>query len=435
MTERVNPPCRTRPWAILFCVAVAARIGYCAAIGGLGRFSGQGYSEYMLIGERMLQQGTLVSPLVADGAAPAPSALMPPAYGMLIAGLYGLFGVRSFTATLVAQLINAVAVSLAAVFAGHVACRLAGRRAGWIAGGLVALHPVLIAYTEYIWDTSLFVFGVTLSVWWSLRLSAGCVRPIGWLGFGVFLGSLALLNPALSPAYPFLVLWPASRASEWDRRTIVRAVGLTTCGWLMAIAPWTVRNYVQFGELFYIRSGLAQELWLASCPEADASRGDVFRQQFPLSNVDVRREVTEKGESAYLKQCGRRAAEAITSDPVRFARLIGLRTLDYWAGTVFTHTPRGGDYWPRSRSRAAGMVFFVLETGILFALFLVRGRRHRDARWLFGVVVVFSLVYCVTHVQVRYRVPTEPVVAILLALLLVQPRHEPSPIEPSLAAA
>lgn len=431
----IGSPFRRRDFAILFVAAAALRLAYGAAVGGLGRFSGTGYTEYMLIAERLLRHGTLISPLVADDAPVAPSAMMPPAYAVLLAGLYGIFGVRSFAATLTAQLINTAAVSFAAVLAASVASRLAGRRAGRLAGSLVALHPALIAFTEYIWDTSLFVFAATLAVWWSLRLGGGGVRPFRWLGFGLFLGALALLNPALTTAYPLLVLWPVSRAGEWNRSTIARATGFTVLGWLIAIVPWTIRNYVQLGELLYVRSGLAQEFWLGVCPEADTSRGDVFPQQFALSNLEVRRTVTQLGESAYLKECGRRAADAIASDPDRFSRLVGLRSVDYWAGTVFTHTPRGGDHWPRSRSRAATLLFFLVETVLLVVLLVLRGRGNRDAPWLFGMLLIFSVIYCVTHVQLRYRVPMEPVVAILLGVLMVRSRHDQQSSDRSTAPA
>jgi hypothetical protein len=35
--------------------------------------------------------------------------------------------------------------------------------------------------------------------------------------------------------------------------------------------------------------------------------------------------------------------------------------------------------------------------------------------WLMAIVVLFSVVYILTHVQVRYRAPTEPLIAIALA--------------------
>jgi hypothetical protein len=98
--------------------------------------------------------------------------------------------------------------------------------------------------------------------------------------------------------------------------------------------------------------------------------------------------------------------------------------VDYWTGTVFTHRPRGGDPWPQTRQRMAAMVWFLGEALILFTLFVWRGHRDATVRWLLGTAVAFSVTYCLTHVQLRYRAPSEPVVAIAMSLMFVRSRQK-----------
>ncbi len=413
---------RSRAFVVLLLLAFSLRIGLCPYRGGLGRTPDPPYREYVMVADRLLQHGTLTSAWVLDDAVSAPSAVMPPAYPLLAAAAYAVLGAESFAATLLLQMINALATTAAVAVVFVVARELGGGRAGWVAAIIAALNPAMAGFTPLIWDTSLFTLGVALTVWMVVRLSHGPPDGKRWLAFGLWLGGLALLNPALTVAYPFLVLWSLTRSQNHRPLATIHGVGLTVVGWLVVITPWTIRNFVHFDRLIYIRSGLKMVLWLGVCPEADEDPGAIFEEHYPLSNAEAQRRVVSIGEKAFLDELGRQAIEAIRADPQRFVRLAAARLLDYWTGTVFTHVRSGEGGWPKATWRAALAVVLSAETASLVFLLLVRvvkaGRSVTpDVYWLLAIVVSFSLVYCLTHVQVRYRVPCEPVIAIVLALL------------------
>lgn len=395
------------------------RVAYCLASGSLGH-TGPGYLEYVQVGQRLLEHGTLTSPLITDVVDTRPSALMPPAYAAFVTTVYALLGVNTFAATLALHLVNAAATSLVVLFVFLIIRALATLRAAWLGALIAAINPTLIGFTDYVWDTSLFALGVIVAAWLSIQLSS---RPKGagrWLGFGFYLGALALLNPALTIAYPFLVLWPVVRDRRGGLRPIIRTVLLATCGWAVAITPWTVRNYVQFGDLLYVRSGPMLELWLGVCPEAEEHGSAVYAEQFPLLNEGVQAHISAIGEAAYLDECRTKALEAISGDPWRFARLSGIRAVDYWLGTVFTHTLPGDGGWPKDRLRAGIALFLTLEVLIIAACLLLRPRALGKVWWLVAVVMAFSLVYCLTHIQIRFRAPVEPLMAVIVSILLVE---------------
>lgn len=405
---------------LLIAMAFGLRIGYCAARGTLGRSPETGYREYVVAGQRLLQYGTLVSPLIVADVDRTPSPLLPPVYVGLVTAVYALCGVETFAATLVLHLLNAAATSLTVLLVFHVALRLGGSRAAWIAGLIATINPTLIGYTDLIWDTSLFTLGVAVSVWMSLRLSIGPRLWYRWFALGLWLGALALLNPALTIAYPFLVLWPLWRTKPSGTSALPRPVAVTVAGWLVAITPWTIRNYVQFDELMYVRGGFPIELWLGVCPEADTHGAAVYLAQFPLNNDDVQQHVASIGERAFIRECDERARAAITADPGRVVRLILVRIVDYWTGSAFSHAAPGSGGAPASGFRAAVMYFLIVETAIVvIAILIHRGSGH-DLPWLLAIVICFSVVYCLTHVQVRFRAPTEPVMAILVGVLAMQ---------------
>jgi len=409
----------TRFWlTTLFLGALALRLGF-AAMARTANHPipppGQA-REYILAGSRLLEFGTLTSPLIIENGDHGPSSVLPPIYAALVAGVYGLFGTESTAASIVLFTINAIATALCVVGVFFIARRIGGNVAAWVAAIVVTINPTLFGFTTYIWDTSLFCLGVTVAVLISMRLGDGPAGRWRWVGFGLYLGLLALLNPALTVAYPFLVLWPLTKTHGWRIKPLCRGVSLTVLGWIVAITPWTIRNYVHFGELMYIRGGLPIELWLAVCPQADGVGGSVYREQFPLLNEGVQRHVATVGERAYIDECRERAYAAMSADPWRYVRLSAVRAVDYFLGTVYSHVARGESGWPVSTSRAVMCTFLGAESIAILLLALVRTPRN-DIWWLLAIVVSFSVIYCLTHIFVRFRAPTEPLVAVILAVL------------------
>jgi hypothetical protein len=201
------PRNKSRIWlVILFVGAFAIRMGLCEAKTGIGQVSETGYLEYVFAGERLAQHGTLVSPLILADTDPTPSALLPPVYAGLVAAVYAALGAETFAANLTLQIVNALGTSLAVVVVFFVTRRIAGERPAWFAAVLATINPTLFGYTHLVWDTSLFTLGVIVTVWFAFRLSSQRAVGLNWFGYGVWLGGLALLNPALTVAYPFLVL-------------------------------------------------------------------------------------------------------------------------------------------------------------------------------------------------------------------------------------
>ena len=415
-------PKQTGVWlSLLVVIAFALRIGYCAVHVGLGCTFPENYREYIATGKRLLETGTIqCSWIIRDADANGPSAVLPPGYVALVAGVYWLFGVESSAANVALQIINAAATSLAVPFVFLIARRLAGDAAGWIAAVLATVNPTLIGFTDFVWDTCVFAFGISLAVWLSLRLSD---RPLGWpawTGFGLLLGGVALVSPALTVAYPFLVLWPVIKYHGWRLRPVVVPVVATVAGWLIAIGPWTVRNYVYFDTIMYVRGGLMMEVWLGVCPEAEEAGGAVYHARYPLKNAEEQEKVVRLGEERYLDACGELAARAIAEDPWRFLQLCAQRAIDYWFGTTVTHQNEQQGWWPRSRARAVVAVVLSAEVLVVVGSLLVLRRIPSDVAWLLAILLAFSLVYSATHVVVRFRAPMEPIMAVLAGVSAVR---------------
>ena len=419
---------------ILVLTAFTLRMVVCAATAGLGR-SPEGYREYVLAGQRLLARGSFTTPLILDDLSRKPSSMLPPLYAGVVAGVYGLLGTETFAATLTLEILNAAATSLAVLFVFLITQRLARGATPWLAALIVTFNPTVVGYISFIWDTSLFTLAVTLAVWLALRRSR---RPLEWgksFGFGLVLGGLALLNPALTIAYPLLVLWMITRAEGWRVRPLLRSIVATMVGWVLVILPWTVRNYVHSGELMYIRSALPIVFWLGVCPEAETNPAAVYGRWYPLENSGEQAKVTQMGEYAYLNEWKAMAYAAITSAPGRYLRLTALRTVDYWAGTAYSHKAPEISGWPESPLRRTVALFVLAEVVLVAIGLLIVRRPGPEIWWLLGIVFTFSIIYCLTHVQIRYRAPAEPLMAVVVATVVSQawsrirkpPRRSPAP--------
>ncbi len=410
-----------RLWlGVLLLVAFALRIGYCSVTSGLGDMRAS-YREYVTAGQRLLINHALESPLVPMSNASEPSALMPPLYAGIVATIYGLTGVESYSSTFILKSVNIMASTITVWLVFLIArCITAQSTYGWIAAIVVTIHPAMIGFTDFIWDTSIFACGATLTIWFAIHISNKPFTWIRWSGYGFWLGGLALLNPSLTIAYPLLVLWPLHRSGALQTRVVCRAVTYCVCGWLIAIAPWTIRNYIQVNKLLYVRSGLGLEFWLGVCPEADTNGAEVYDAQYPLKNHMIQSHVSQVGENNYITECGNRAIDVIKKDPIRYIRLIAIRTVDFWFGSTFSHAKPGQWGWPQSMARNAIFLFLSAEMLLFCWCILLARRINIDLAWLAGMAIAFSITYCLTHIQLRYRAPMEPLVAVIMAVAMAQ---------------
>ncbi|MFV9425201.1 glycosyltransferase family 39 protein [Microbacterium sp. S1037] len=167
-----------------------------------------------------------------------------------------VFGYSAWTVILP----NALAATAAALITAVTARRLAGIRAGLLAGAIVAVTPILVAVSRSNQPESFFVFGLSLTAWASVR--AVQTKSVGWLvAAGAFIG--------LSFQFYMLeawAVWPALAAAylctrqAWGRRlvhlAVAGAVSLATSLWWVAIV-----SLIPSGSRPYIGSTIGDNPW------------------------------------------------------------------------------------------------------------------------------------------------------------------------------
>lgn len=170
-----------------------------------------------------------------------PTAIRGPGYPYFLGGVYALTGSSATAGRIAGALLGALAIVLTYL----IARRIWGDRVGLVAAALTAAFPPLVLLSRELLSESLFIvleLGAVLCAL-NFRRSGGALR---WAAAGGALCGLALLtrNTGLALLLPLalgvLVLQPRFRL--WA--LLGPAVLLATAA--LVVAPWTVRNAVQF---------------------------------------------------------------------------------------------------------------------------------------------------------------------------------------------
>jgi hypothetical protein len=362
-----------------------------------------------------------------------PTAWLAPVYPLLVAAMFKLFGVFTARAFFACVSLNILFSSAAAVPLFFVGKRIGGSGVGAGAAWLWAVFPsgVMMPF-EWIWDTSLSALLAAMILWATLELA----ESEGWLDWGVYgvLWGLALMtNPALGVVLPFLLGWAvlcgrgASQA-RWRRAALAAGIAILCC------LPWTIRNYVAFHRFIPVRSNLPFELWLGN--------NDIFDEHArngrkSITRTEEARSYAQLGETAYMQMKWQSAISFMRAHPGLELRLTGRKFTAFWVGT--DSPVRNFHETDSYLIRAIVLSSFVSAIGALFGMVVLWRKQQRTAErsgdrrgpregqgnaqitrqlaWPLAVFpLLFPCLYYVTHADLRYRHPIDPVVSLLAAI-------------------
>jgi 4-amino-4-deoxy-L-arabinose transferase-like glycosyltransferase len=349
-----------------------------------------------------------------------PTAWLPPAYTLIIAAAFKLFGVYTPLSAWVLLSINSI-FSAATVPAIHeIAQRCFNRRVAVWSAWIWALYPAAMQYAvRWVWEMSL----TTMLFAWVLVIALR-VRGIGetgespqttrrWLLFGLLWGLIALSNPSLLLFLPVCGLWMlfgAKQTSAAFGKAVLAGVIFLAC-----LAPWAWRNWTVFHAFIPIRGNFGAELYLGNAPESIAMPwGTSVTSENDLDQY------ARLGEVQYVKQRGELAKAYIATHPHRFVELSLKRLYFFWAGVPH---PLGRAPWVEYFRELNYCLFSVTA---LMGLALAMKRRVPGVGLFAWAFLLLPLTYYFITVQARFRHPLEPLIAILTVYLFQSAQQQPS---------
>ena len=187
----------------------------------------------------------------------APTAHWPPGYPLLLAGVYAVFG----PSLLAAKLVNAVLATATVVLTHRIGCELGRSRVGLLGALILALFPGDILFSPTILSETLFGTLFCAALWLFLRwTNRAAERATAWFAFGLLLGVATLVRGTALVVLPtFTLAWLACgtgiRRAAW--RSVVVAAGL-----VLALVPWTARNYLRLGYPVLVGTNGVAAIWV-----------------------------------------------------------------------------------------------------------------------------------------------------------------------------
>jgi 4-amino-4-deoxy-L-arabinose transferase-like glycosyltransferase len=363
-----------------------------------------------------------------------PTALVPPLYPYLVAGVFKLLGLNTLNSAIAILSFNSLCSSVTCIPLYFLARRSLSERVARGAAIFWAVYPFSIYFAaDRVWDYTVtaLLFTCCLLVAQRLHLRGRAA----WAGFGVLYGVAAMSNPAVVSLFPFLLLIALYKVRRVNGGWIAKGL-LAVLAFAAVCAPWTIRNERVMHARFFVRDGFWEEFYAGNNGDTSESNSSWTH---PASNSAEMKKYQSMGEIAYLARKHDLGVRFLKNHPGFVAVASVRRMVRFWTG-YWSFRP----HYLKNEPMDLPNVFFCL--GLLYLL----GRGIR--RWwnedkgaalpYLVAVVVFPLPYYLTHSSTDYRQPLEPVLVMLMAVGLFGGSRRETPsretereLEPSLVEA
>jgi 4-amino-4-deoxy-L-arabinose transferase-like glycosyltransferase len=191
-----------------------------------------------------------------------PTAITPPLYIFLLAGLYRVSGSPAAI-----RLVQAALGAVCCLIAYAIGRKIANPQTGAVAAVLLSAHP-LVAYLAGLHLTeNLFLFLLLVLLLQSLRVAE---RPTPWamVAMGGLFGLTALTRAVFLAFLPFLLVW-VTAVWGWRNPVAYRVFAVVAASAVLVILPWAVRNYLALGGVVPVQSNGGMVFWAGNNPYSD----------------------------------------------------------------------------------------------------------------------------------------------------------------------
>jgi len=340
------------------------------------------------------------------------TALVPPLFPYLLAGVFHLFGLYSVNSSLAILLIQSLFSALTCIPIYFSLKNTAGEQTAQLAAWLWVVYPFSIFYSAtQVWDYAQTAFLFACCFYLAQKLHQRGL--IFWGGFGILYGVTALSNPSVLSLLPFLLLialWKLRQAGgPWLMRWLLRAT-VTTLAFFAVITPWSIRNVRVLHTPVPIRDGFWLEFWAGNHGDTSSSNPPAAH---PATNDAEMRQYQAMGEIAYLESKHVLAKQFVHQHPLYFLGVCLRRVFRFWTG-VWSFAP---SYLSTQILDIPNFFFCTCIT-----IFMVRGIRRwwrHDQAQVFSyllLIAIFPVTYYLSHASMDYRQPVEPQILILATI-------------------
>jgi 4-amino-4-deoxy-L-arabinose transferase-like glycosyltransferase len=318
-----------------------------------------------------------------------PTALWPPGYSVVLAGIYVVTGDSVTAGRLANVLFGALTVALVFLIARRL---MPGLLPAVLAGVSLALLPSHVLFTTLLLSETFFGFLLALIVFAFVYFVFEREPPSLWLMVG--LGALtAFAGYVRGEFLAYGLVLALIIALHW-RRQAMMPLATFALGAALIMTPWTVRNMVQMGEPIVGTTGAGRVMYQGHNPNTDGGPSlEATWELEALVDADDRKEI----ELETNREGTRRSIEWAWDNKLEEVRLVGMRMYHLFRSDesgvtwIQSNKPWFGAEGAQRLIRLSTGMFFGL---IAFALASLPIWWHtRDARfWSLFAVVPFYMV-------------------------------------------
>jgi hypothetical protein len=184
---------------------------------------------------------------------------------------------------------------------------------------------------------------------------------------------------------------------------------------VLALLPWTIRNYYAVDDWVFVKTNFGLELWLGNNP---ATKEIYSPELHPMNRYRERVKLILSGEPNYNREKVREAMAFIETHPRVFMKNLFDRFVDNWAATYDSHA----DIWiPILHLSRADVWFCSVFSVLSFAgMILALRANFPDSLPLAMCLLLFPIPYYITHTTLRYRHPIDPFMTLFTVYAIVR---------------
>ncbi|MBI1259638.1 MAG: phospholipid carrier-dependent glycosyltransferase [Chloroflexi bacterium] len=433
--------------ALLLALCVIVRVGALVALPGIFDFVStgaiHGSSSFDAYATNLLTTGVYgITPGVAD-------ATLPPLYGYVLAGVYGIFGRGYWQVGLFHTLLDTASIAMLYMIGKRL---FQNEWVGWLAGVFTALYPYLVFQNLTLIDTPIFITELHAFILIMVLLRERNPRDrITWglaiLG-GLVLGIATLTRPILLPLAAFVGLWFLFKRSLIDSILRLLPVAVLTA---LVLVPWILRNEAVYHAFVPTSISGGSNFYQGNNPDVIPFLQAGYDVQWtgPDKPDDAPNALTGDNENMQL------ALDWLRANPNLIPELLWTKFLTHWSIDIFPRlNPTAGEVplqnyqgdaqrntdaqgdttlgglppddpvslYNDSEFGAARVIHRFYFGGLLLLALIgvvLTIKRWRDVALLWFVQISMTIIYVVFHPSTRYRVPSDPLLFLFSACTLI----------------
>jgi 4-amino-4-deoxy-L-arabinose transferase-like glycosyltransferase len=274
-----------------------------------------------------------------------------------------------------------------------------------IASLLFAINPVSIFWSGFILTEPFFLFFFTLSILYLLEAVDG-QKIRDFVICGVLMGLAALTRPVMLGVIPFIALWILIFKKDDKKR-----FGAAIIIFMLIILPWTIRNYVNSGEIIPITSEGHGNLMQGLTEDIETFEAVL------LFTEDEEHSMRHLNEWEYRRVERKRMVRHILNHPYDILKLMIKKAIVFWSVTPeIRNLELRANIFIKALMvlwAAYSIILYMLAIPAIFSI-----RNKANIMLIIFMAISFTLMHMFFLVvpEKRFRLPLEPYLVILAAI-------------------